>query len=91
VLRDSAAYSKAMDIWGTRMIDGDYEPPASRARQSLKDSRLINGHAESIGASHALVEAVRDALVEAVDGGLADADNASVMEVMRRRAGIGRL
>lgn len=90
VLRDSAAYSRAMDIWGQRMIDGDFDPPASRARQSLKDSRLINAHAESIGASHALVEAVRDALDEAVDNGLADADNASVMEVMRRRAGIGR-
>jgi|TARA_B110000238_G_scaffold167039_1_gene182941 3-hydroxyisobutyrate dehydrogenase-like beta-hydroxyacid dehydrogenase len=90
VLRDSAAYSKAMDIWGQRMIDGDFNPPASRVRQSLKDARLINAHAESIGASHALVEVVRAALVDAVDGGLADEDNASVMEVMRRRAGIGR-
>lgn len=89
VLRDSAAYSKAMDIWGQRMIDGDFNPPASRVRQSLKDSRLINAHAESIGASHALVEVVHAALVDAADGGLADADNASVMEVMRRRAGIG--
>ncbi len=91
VLRDSAAYSKAMDIWGQRMVDGDHYPPASRVRQSLKDSRLINGHAESIGASHALVEVVRDALVEAESTGLADADNSSVMELMRRRAGIGRI
>lgn len=91
VLRDSAAYSKAMDIWGQRMVDGDHYPPASRVRQSLKDSRLINGHAESIGASHALVEVVREALVEAESTGLADADNSSVMELMRRRAGIGRL
>lgn len=90
VLRDSAAYSRAMDIWGQRMIDGDFDPPASRARQSLKDSRLINAHAEELGASHALVEVVRAALVDAVNGGLAEADNASVMEVMRRRAGIGR-
>jgi len=91
VLRDSAAYSKAMDIWGQRMVDGDHYPPASRVRQSLKDSRLINGHAESIGASHALVEVLRDALVEAESTGLAYADNSSVMELMRRRAGIGRI
>lgn len=91
VLRDSAAYSKAMDIWGQRMVDGDHYPPASRVRQSLKDSRLINGHAESIGASHALVDVVRQALVEATETGLADADNSSAMELMRRRAGIGRI
>jgi len=90
VLRDSAAYSKAMDIWGRRMVEGDHYPPASRVRQSHKDSRLINDHAESVGASHALVEMVRQALVEAEDSGLADADNSSVMELMRRRAGIGR-
>lgn len=90
VLRDSAAYSKAMDIWGQRMVDGDHYPPASRVRQSHKDSRLINGHAEEIGASHALVDVVRQALVEAEETGLADADNSSVMELMRRRAGIGR-
>ena len=90
VLRDSAAYSKAMDIWGQRMVDGDHYPPASRVRQSHKDSRLINGHAEATGASHAFVEVVRQALVEAEENGLADADNSSVMELMRRRAGIGR-
>ncbi len=90
VLRDSAAYSKAMDIWGQRMVDGDHYPPASRVRQSLKDSRLINGHAEAVGASHALVGVVRQALVDAEENGLADADNSSVMELMRRRAGIGR-
>lgn len=91
VLRDSAAYSKAMDIWGQRMVDGDHYPPASRVRQSHKDSRLINGHAEQIGASRTLVEVVRQALAEAEETGLADADNSSVMELMRRRAGIGRL
>jgi len=90
VLRDSAAYSRAMDIWGQRMVDGDHLPPASRVRQSHKDSRLINSHAEEVGASHALVEVVRQALVEAEQAGLSDADNSSIMELMRRRAGIGR-
>ena len=90
VLRDGAAYSKAMDIWGDRMVSGDHWPPASRVRQSHKDSRLINAHAERVGASRALVAVVREALIEAEEGGLSDADNSSVMEVMRRRAGIGR-
>lgn len=91
VLRDSAAYSKAMDIWGDRMVAGDHYPPASRVRQSHKDSRLINAFAEELGASHELTEVVRRALVEAEETGLSDADNSSVMEVMRRRAGIGRI
>lgn len=91
VLRDSAAYSKAMDIWGDRMVAGDHYPPASRVRQSHKDSRLINAFAEEVGASHELTEVVRRALIEAEETGLSDADNSSVMEVMRRRAGIGRI
>ena len=90
VLVDSAAYSKAMDIWGQRMVEGDHDPPASRVRQSHKDSRLINEHAEKVGASRALVEIVRQALVAAEEGGLSDADNSAIMEIMRRRAGIGR-
>ncbi|MGI9607177.1 MAG: NAD(P)-dependent oxidoreductase [Acidimicrobiales bacterium] len=90
ILRDSAAYSKAMDIWGDRMVAADHEPPASRVRQSLKDSNLINAHAESIGASHDLVATVQRALNEAAETGLADADNSSAIEVMRRRSGIGR-
>jgi 3-hydroxyisobutyrate dehydrogenase-like beta-hydroxyacid dehydrogenase len=90
ILRDSAAYSKAMDIWGDRMVDGDHWPPSSRVHQSHKDSRLINAHAGRLEASSELAQVVRAALVEAEEGGLADADNSSVMEVMRRRAGIGR-
>jgi len=91
VLRDSAAYSKAMDIWGDRMVAADHYPPASRVRQSHKDSRLINAFADEVGAPHALTEVVRSLFVEAEETGLSDADNSSVMEVMRRRAGIGRL
>jgi 3-hydroxyisobutyrate dehydrogenase-like beta-hydroxyacid dehydrogenase len=91
VLKDSAAYSKAMDIWGGRMVEGDYYPPKSRVRQSHKDARLIRDHANELGASIELQTKVREELEEAESGGLSDADNASVMEVMRRRAGIGRI
>lgn len=90
VLRDSAAASKALDIWGERMIAGDHWPPASRVRQGLKDARLINEHAARVGASSELAKLVRAVLAEAEAGGLGDADQSAVMEVMRRRAGIGR-
>lgn len=91
VLRDSAAYSKAMDIWGDRMVTADHYPPKSRVRQSHKDARLIRDHAVEVGASIELQTKVREELEEAEQGGLSDADNSSVMEVMRRRAGIGKI
>jgi 3-hydroxyisobutyrate dehydrogenase-like beta-hydroxyacid dehydrogenase len=91
VLRDSAAYSKAMDIWGERMVNADHYPPASRVRQTHKDIKLITAQADHAGGSNELARVVRTALAEAEAGGLADADNSSIIEVMRRRAGIGRI
>jgi 3-hydroxyisobutyrate dehydrogenase-like beta-hydroxyacid dehydrogenase len=91
VLKDSLAYSKAMDVWGDRIVAGDHEPPHARLRQSHKDSRLIVEHGEELGATMDLVRVVRDALAEGEETGLADLDNSAVAEVVRRRAGIGRV
>jgi 2-hydroxy-3-oxopropionate reductase len=91
VLKDSLAYSKAMDLWGDRIVAGDHEPPYARLRQSHKDARLIVEHGEELGATMDLVRVVRDALAEGEESGLADLDNSAVAEVVRRRAGIGRV
>lgn len=91
VLKDGLAYSKAMDVWGDRMIAGDHEPPFARLRQSSKDARLIVEHGRSLGAPMSLLEVVAAALAEGEGSGLADHDNSSIMEVVRRRAGIGRV
>jgi 3-hydroxyisobutyrate dehydrogenase-like beta-hydroxyacid dehydrogenase len=90
VLKDSLAYSKAMDAWGDRMIAGDHDRPFARLRQSHKDARLIVEHGSGLGAPMDLVEVVRGALAEGEETGLADLDNSSIVEVIRRRAGIGR-
>ena len=50
VLKAGAAYSKAMDIWGERMVQGDHENPNARLRQSYKDSKLIVEQTDSVGA-----------------------------------------
>lgn len=89
VLKDSLAYSRAMDSWGDRMITGDHAHPFARLRQSHKDARLIVEHGETLGASVDLVRVVRDALAEGEAADLADMDNGAIMEVVRRRAGIG--
>ena len=91
ILKDGAAYSKAMDLWGDRMVEGDHEPPFARLRQTHKDSRLIVEHGTDLGAPMDLMAVVRAALTEGMDEGLADYDNSAVMEVVRRRAGIGRV
>ena len=73
------------------MITGHHEKPSARLRQSSKDARLILEHGHGIGAPVALMEVVAAALAEGAETGLADMDNSAVVEVVRRRAGIGRL
>jgi 3-hydroxyisobutyrate dehydrogenase-like beta-hydroxyacid dehydrogenase len=91
VLKDGLAYSKAMDAWGERMVAGHHTEPFARLRQSHKDARLIVEHDTGLGASVDLVDMVRKALEEGEQAGLGDMDNSAVMEVLRRRAGIGRV
>jgi 3-hydroxyisobutyrate dehydrogenase-like beta-hydroxyacid dehydrogenase len=91
VLKDSLAYSKAMDSWGNRMIEGDHAVPFARLRQTHKDVRLIVEHGESLGAPVELARVVGEALAEGEQSGLADMDNGAVIEVLRRRVGLGRV
>lgn len=91
VLKDSLAYSRAMDAWGERMIAGDHAEPFARLGQSHKDARLIVEQGERLGAPVDLVNVVREALAEGESTGLADMDNGAIVEVLRRRAGIGRV
>ena len=41
VLKQSAAYSKAMDMKGTKMIEKDFLPPEGKLAFHLKDVRLM--------------------------------------------------
>ncbi|MDX1450665.1 MAG: hypothetical protein R3246_16575, partial [Acidimicrobiia bacterium] len=80
-----------MDVWGERMIAGDHDPPFARLRQSLKDAGLIVEQAHELGAPADLAEVVAAALTEGAETGLAEKDNGAIIEVIRRRGGIGRL
>jgi 3-hydroxyisobutyrate dehydrogenase-like beta-hydroxyacid dehydrogenase len=72
-------------------VAGTHDPPAARLRQTHKDARLMIEHAESVGAPADLIEVVRAALAEGEAIGLGDLDNSAIAEVVRRRAGIGRV
>ena len=91
ILMESAAYSRAMDLWGERMVAGDHEIPYARLKQTHKDSVLIVDHGRELGAPMDLATVVQAALSEGMENGLADQDNSSAIEVLRRRAGIGRV
>ena len=91
VLRDGAAYSRAMDLWGERMVSGEYLPPASRVRQSHKDFRLIVEQGHALGSPTFLASVVRQLLQMGEGVGLGDLDNSSIIELLRRGAGIGRM
>jgi 3-hydroxyisobutyrate dehydrogenase-like beta-hydroxyacid dehydrogenase len=73
------------------MVTGYHEEPFARLRQSHKDARLIVEHGLELGATMDLALVARAALAEGEENGLADLDNSSVAEVVRRRAGIGRI
>jgi 3-hydroxyisobutyrate dehydrogenase-like beta-hydroxyacid dehydrogenase len=86
VLKDSAAYSKAMDVWGARMVAGDHGNPASRIRQHAKDVRLILEQGQVVGAPLWMASTVAQVMLIAEQQGLSDADNSAVIEVLRRLA-----
>lgn len=91
VLRDGAAYSRAMDLWGERMVEAAHGEPNARLRQSHKDARLILEHADALGAPTDFIALAQTQLAAGEESGLGDLDNSSVVEVVRRRAGIGRV
>lgn len=91
ILRDSAAYSRAMDLWGDRMVAAHHEQPNARLKQSHKDSVLMLAQAEALGVPGDYIRLVESTLREGVERGLADKDNSSTVEVIRRQAGIGRI
>ena len=88
VLKDSAAYSKAMDQRGARMIHADYGNPLSRVRQHHKDVRLMLEQGQKLGAPMLLSTVHQQVLQAAEMGGLGDADTSAIIEVFRRMAGI---
>jgi 3-hydroxyisobutyrate dehydrogenase len=91
VLKRSAASSKAMTIWGDRMVNRDYENPTSRVSQHTKDIGQIMELGEEydlpmLGASQ-LATLARVARAS----GFSDLDNSVVAEVIRLMAGRGDL
>lgn len=80
VIRESAAYSRVVDMKGERMVREDFVP-ASRIAQHAKDVRLILQEGERLGLAMRLERAHAELLEEAITAGLGDLDNAAIIKV----------
>jgi 3-hydroxyisobutyrate dehydrogenase-like beta-hydroxyacid dehydrogenase len=83
VLRNSPAYSAAVETKGPRMLAGRFEPEA-RLRQHLKDVELILQCAADRGQDLPLSRLHRSLLAQAVAAGDGDLDNAAIIRQLRR-------
>ena len=77
ILKSGAAYSRAMDTKGRKMIDGEFAPQAKLA-QHLKDVRLILSEGDKSGATLPLSARHEALLAELVARGFGECDNSAV-------------
>lgn len=78
LLRESPAYSRAVDVAGPRMVARDFAP-ASRIRQHRKDLALILQQGEHADLNLSLTTAHAELLDRAIAQGLGDQDNVAVI------------
>lgn len=78
ILKSGAAYSRAMDAKGRKMIDGDFTPQA-KLTQHLKDVRLIREAGAGVGAVLPFSALHESLLAGLVEQGLGDCDNSAVI------------
>lgn len=84
VARGSASYSQVMDTKGPKMVRGDFSPQG-RARQTLKDTRLMLEQAERAGQTLTMLKLHAEVLEACVQAGEAELDNSVIINEVRRR------
>lgn len=85
IARASAAYSQVMDVKGAKMLAGDFAPQG-RIVQSAKDFALIQQEAARLGGALPLAALYCELMAGCIRAGQGHADNASVIDEIRRRA-----
>ncbi len=87
VLKKSAAYSKAMDQKGERMVTRNFEKPASRLSSSYKDARLILALGARMDCPLPLMSLTVQAMASEVSKGRKDWDPATLISFYNELAG----
>ena len=83
VLIGSMAYSRAMDVKGRKMVEGDFAVQA-RLSQHLKDVRLILAGAAAAGLPLPLSETHCRLLEQAEAAGLGELDNSAIIKLIQQ-------
>jgi 3-hydroxyisobutyrate dehydrogenase-like beta-hydroxyacid dehydrogenase len=86
VLKSSAAYNRAMDTRGEKMIKSDFAPHG-KVHQSRKDFRLMHEAARRSGQQLPLAAVYLELIESCVAHGESDLDNSVVFKELRRRRG----
>ncbi len=84
LLKDSPAYSVAMDVKGRKMLTEEFSPQ-SRIRQHHKDLTLILKHARASNQHLPLTATHIEILEKAIEAGDGDLDNAAVIRQLKRQ------
>jgi 3-hydroxyisobutyrate dehydrogenase-like beta-hydroxyacid dehydrogenase len=84
VLKASAAYSRAMDTRGHKMVTSDFTPHAW-LRQSLKDFQLMKVAADRVGQELPLAALYTELIQSCMTHGEGELDNSAVIQELRRR------
>ncbi|MGA7272998.1 MAG: NAD(P)-dependent oxidoreductase [Acidimicrobiia bacterium] len=89
VMEDGVGSSKIFEIRGPMMVAGDY-PAAARLDIILKDARIIEDFAQSVGAPTPLLDAALEVYTRTSAAGMGDFDAAVLFEYLRNQAGLER-
>jgi len=84
VLKGSAAYNRAMDTRGEKMIRGDFAPHG-KVHQSRKDFMLMHEAARRSGQELPLAKVYLELIEACVANGESDLDNSAVFKELKRR------
>ena len=87
VLKNSAAYSKAMDMKGGKMVEEDFQPPEGKLAFHLKDVRLMLDLAARLDMPLVLSSMHAQALTTQVAKGRGEWDNAAIISFYKDIAG----
>jgi putative dehydrogenase len=89
VMEDGVGSSKIFEIRGPMMVADDY-PPAARLDILLKDARIIQEFAASVGAPTPLLDTAVPIYVASSEAGLGDLDAAALCRHLQQLGGLER-
>lgn len=90
VIADGVGSSRIFEIRGPMMAADSYDPPSARLDTILKDARIIQSYAHSVGAPTPLLDAAVPIYEASKTAGLGGLDAAALLRYLEQESGIER-